>query len=237
MSTDVDLVLRKTNGTPFEIVRTRKNLPVAQMRPVPTAPQAHKELVKLVQRLFLSGSPTPQAVVFSAVEAGSGCTFVCTRTAEILANQLEEPVCLVHANFRSSGLNEHFEIDGNSKAPYGDEWAFMTVADNLWLLSYKPATEDCPRLTSLERFESIIHELRREFTYVLIDAPPLNDYADAALFAKMADGLVMVVEANDTRRDTAQKAKDILDSHRVTILGAVLNNRTFPIPESVYRRL
>lgn len=207
--------------------------------------RAHKELIHLVQRLFLSGKHSPQAVVFSAVEPGSGCTYVCTRTAEILANQLEEPVCLVDANFRSPGLNEEFEYEQDPNAPRYDEWNFMPVGDNaeesrksnLWLISYRPATPDCPRAASLERFQTLIDDLRKDFSYILIDAPPLNEYSDAAMFGRMADGLVLVLKANDTRRDTAERAKRLLDESDVPVLGAVLNRRTYPIPEPLYRRL
>ena len=82
-----------------------------------------------------------------------------------------------------------------------------------------------------------VADLRHDFSYVLIDAPPLSHYADAAVFGRMADGLVMVLEANTTRRETARKAKQLLDDCGVSVLGAVLNKRMFPIPERVYRRL
>jgi Mrp family chromosome partitioning ATPase len=46
-----------------------------------------------------------------------------------------------------------------------------------------------------------------------------------------------VVQANSTHREVARKAKESLDSAKVRILGAVLNERTFPVPESLYRKL
>jgi Mrp family chromosome partitioning ATPase len=53
----------------------------------------------------------------------------------------------------------------------------------------------------------------------------------------LADGLVLVIEANITRRETAQKIKQDLELVGVCLVGAVLNNRTFPIPDSLYRHL
>jgi Mrp family chromosome partitioning ATPase len=49
--------------------------------------------------------------------------------------------------------------------------------------------------------------------------------------------VVVVVGAHSTRRETARKAKESLDAAHVHLLGTVLNNRTFPIPEALYRRL
>jgi Mrp family chromosome partitioning ATPase len=45
------------------------------------------------------------------------------------------------------------------------------------------------------------------------------------------------VEANHSRRDTVRHAKEQLEGAQVRLLGAVLDQRTFPIPEKLYRRL
>ncbi|MGH9594657.1 MAG: hypothetical protein ACRD5L_16320, partial [Bryobacteraceae bacterium] len=62
-------------------------------------------------------------------------------------------------------------------------------------------------------------------------------YADASLLARHADGLVLVVEAGATRREAARKIADDLRAAHMRVLGVVLNNRTYPIPERLYRRL
>ena len=79
--------------------------------------------------------------------------------------------------------------------------------------------------------------MRNEFSYILIDAPPINSHADAALLGGVADGLVMILGANDTRRDAALRAKETLHAGGIPLLGAVLNKRTFPIPEKLYKKL
>lgn len=84
---------------------------------------------------------------------------------------------------------------------------------------------------------SRIAELREHFGYVLICAPPVNLSPDAILFGQFADGVVLVVKANSTRRATAVKVKESFEASNVRLLGAVLNDRTFPIPEALYRRL
>jgi len=45
------------------------------------------------------------------------------------------------------------------------------------------------------------------------------------------------LQANTTRRETARKVKQEMEAASVRLLGAVLNERTFPIPESIYSRL
>jgi Mrp family chromosome partitioning ATPase len=57
------------------------------------------------------------------------------------------------------------------------------------------------------------------------------------LLSRWTDGVVLVLEANATRRDAARRVKEILNAANVSVLGVVLNNRTFPIPDVLYRRL
>jgi succinoglycan biosynthesis transport protein ExoP len=54
---------------------------------------------------------------------------------------------------------------------------------------------------------------------------------------QLTDGLVLVLEANSTRREAALRITENLNAAHVQILGAVLNKRTFPIPGPLYSRL
>ena len=50
-------------------------------------------------------------------------------------------------------------------------------------------------------------------------APHVNLYADTALLGKLADGVVLVVQANSTHREVARKAKESLDSREGSAPG------------------
>jgi len=52
-----------------------------------------------------------------------------------------------------------------------------------------------------------------------------------------SEGMVLVLEADATRREAASVAVSNLRTAGVPILAAVLNKRTFPIPEGIYSRL
>jgi len=206
--------------------------------------QTRDETIKLVQRLFSSkNSEPPQIVVFSGVESGSGCSWVCARVAETLAPQVEGSVCLIDANFHSNSTARHFELGSLEKVP--NERTLPPVLDKgqppgagrLWLASFRQPAAGWQTPGSLDRLRSRLSEMRKDFTVILIDAPPINTYADAALLGSMADGLVMILQANRTRREAAERAKEILDAAGVRVLGAVLNKLTFPIPDFLYRRL
>ena len=111
------------------------------------------------------------------------------------------------------------------------------IASNLWLISGPLAATSGGVTASLDQVRSQIKALPPEFAYVVINAPPVGLYSDAAMLGQWAEGVVLVLEANSTRRVAARKAKQALEAANVRVLGTVLNNRTFPIPEKIYRML
>jgi protein-tyrosine kinase len=203
-----------------------------------------QEEVKLVQSVFRSPHlGGPRVVVFSGVEHGNGSSLICARTAETLADRMGGSVCVVDANLRSPALHRYFGADNlrgftDMVIQSGPIQNFTKRLEgrNLWLLTYGFHTLDPQALLSSDRLRSRIAELRTEFDHVLIDAPPVNLYTDALLLGQTSDGVVLVVEANSTRRESAQKSKEDMESSGVKLLGAVLNKRTFPVPEFLYRK-
>jgi Mrp family chromosome partitioning ATPase len=206
--------------------------------------QAQEEVVKLVQRVFVSlNSHAPRAVVFSSVQ-GNGSSEICSRAGQVLAAQVSGSVCLVDANLRAPSLHQLLGVgmvpglvDATVKPGPIKDFATRIAGGNLWLVPTGWPSAEAPSLLASDRLRLRMRELRAQFDYVLIDAPPVSSYADAVLLGQMADGAILVVEANSTRRETARMAKETFANAKVELLGAILNNRTFPIPEALYRKL
>jgi Mrp family chromosome partitioning ATPase len=53
----------------------------------------------------------------------------------------------------------------------------------------------------------------------------------------LADGLILIIQANSTKRYIAKNARKELQAWNVNVLGAILNNEMFPIPEKILRKL
>lgn len=206
---------------------------------------AQGEAIKLVQRVFLlPGSDAPRMVLFCGVGRGDGSSWVCLRASETLASQVKASVCVVDANLHAPFLHEYFRSNnskGLAEAVLGSgpirNYAQLLNGSNLWVITCGSRIADPHTLLTSDRLQPRLAELRAVFDYVLIDAPPVNLYADATLLGRLADGVVLVVQANSTHREVARKAKESLESAKLRVLGAVLNKRTFPIPESWYRKL
>ena len=82
-----------------------------------------------------------------------------------------------------------------------------------------------------------LDELRLAFDYTIFQAPPAGQFSDPLLLGHLCDGLVLVLTASSTRRVAARKVKERLYSANARLLGTVLNDRKFPIPEKIYKSL
>lgn len=204
-----------------------------------------EEITKLVQRMFLlQGSESPRNVVFSGAESENGCSWVCARVGEVLASQVSGSVCLVDANLKSPGLNAQFGVENQNGLADSlrsresiRNFAQPLSCPRLWLVTAGAAAEDGQSLLSSDRMRQRLTELKAEFDYVLVDTPSISSSNDAAVLGAAMDGLVMVLKANSSRRESAKTAIQDLRAAKVRVLGAVLNQRTFPIPQSIYEKL
>jgi polysaccharide biosynthesis transport protein len=207
-----------------------------------THPSAQDEISKLVHRLFLL--PSGQKVVaFAGVDPGDGCTWLTARIADVLANRSARRVCVVDGNFRSPSLNDCFGVANgfgltDSVLQPGPIGRFARpLRSNFWLISGGSATANGHTFMGSQILRARMTELRAEFDYVLIDAPAVTQTGDAIAWGHLADGIVLVMGANSTHRETARWVAADIAAANVPLLGAVLNKRTFPIPKKVYARL
>ncbi|HXV64081.1 MAG TPA: CpsD/CapB family tyrosine-protein kinase [Vicinamibacteria bacterium] len=190
-------------------------------------------------------------IVVSAVQ-GEGASTVARGLATILGQT--EPTLLVDANLRTP--TQHLAF-GRERGPglsdvAGEKVALKEairehVAPGLDLLCSGTAgggpalsTEALPqikRYIGTQRFRDDALSLPGRYKWAIADMPPVTVYADALNWASNADGAIIVLRAEHTRWEVATKAKQILDSYGIRILGAVLNRRKYHIPDSVYKLL
>jgi len=77
----------------------------------------------------------------------------------------------------------------------------------------------------------------QDFDFILIDCPPLNEIGDALRLGHETDGVFLVVSAGETRRDQIEHAQKILRHSSARLQGLVLNRRTYPVPNVLYKLL
>lgn len=204
---------------------------------------AQEQIRGLVRRVFVPGWPRPsRQVVFSAAGAEMDMTRICVRTAEALASGGAGRICLVEADLHSRPLEQSF---GRTSNDGGDSLetagavraSSRQISQGLWLVPAKTFLGTAANADSAAWLRLRLGELRREFDYAVIHAAAAVQWAGTALLSQLADGLVLGVEAHRTRRLCVRSVRDQLVGANVRVLGIVLGERRFPIPEQLYRRL
>src|SRR6185369_1581496 len=82
-----------------------------------------------------------------------------------------------------------------------------------------------------------VDALRVTFDNILIDCRSLRNASEAAVLASSVDGVVVVVEAGQSRREEITNAQRTIEQAGGKFLGFVLNKRRYPVPEWLYKRL
>ena len=217
-------------------------------RPVP-APRTAQRTASLrpdpyasgiVQRLYLGAEGTaPQALSFISMERSRNDT-LWARVAEHLAAQITGTVCAVDTNFENPIAHKYFNISNDRGLAESldsidriDAFGRRMPGSDLTVI---PVGSARPAAMS-ERLADRVRELREQFDYVILRAPLGAGSADACALGRLTGNAVIVIEAHATRRDAAAHLKLQLEQNGVVVLGAVLNNRTFPIPQSLYSKL
>jgi capsular exopolysaccharide synthesis family protein len=112
-----------------------------------------------------------------------------------------------------------------------------TNINNLSVITSGSSASNPFNILESESLGSLIEQMKEHAYWVLFDSPPVNQYNEALLLSSKVDGVIMVVQAEDTRWEVAQNARLRIENDKVKLLGAVLNKRKMYLPEWVYKRL
>ena len=181
------------------------------------------ELTSLVRQLFFTSDHRTR-IFFAAVDRDSAISDLCERLGRIIATDGNTNVAVVHgAAFQSRVADLANDV---SKLP--ERTSATHLAENLWRVPFGVFEAESENATAENAPLASFH-------YSILGAY-IGDFA-APPFCRSCDGAVLVVNANYTRREAALQAKETLLNWNVELLGAVVVNRAFPVPEAIYRRL
>jgi polysaccharide biosynthesis transport protein len=98
-----------------------------------------------------------------------------------------------------------------------------TAVPRLHLLPSGTCTDNIFGLLWSGRMGRLLPRFREAFDYVLVDAPPCLEFADARIMARHAEKLLLVVRADYTDRQTAQAAAQRLFMDGIPVMGVIFN--------------
>lgn len=180
---------------------------------------------------FSSQEQPLHKLLATSAGAGEGKSVTLANLA-VVAAQLGQRVVLVDCDLRQPQQHELFGLrndTGLTSLVASKEAAasgLQAVADvpGLHVLPSGPLPASPSQVLAARRLDEIMAELAAQADLVLIDAPPAAAVADASVLATKVDGVILVLNAGQTKRDNARRAKEALEKVNAHIVGVVLNN-------------
>ncbi len=174
-------------------------------------------------------------MVTSATES-EGKTVVAANLAAAIAFDLNINALLVDTDLRNPSVGEMFgfkQARGLSDYLVGQEnianYFIRTGIDRLSIIPGGSGKDNPSELLGSMKMENLVNELKSRYSdrYIIFDSSPLLATTEPSVLTKMVDGIILVVRAGVTPRDTIQQALSHLDSEK--ILGMVLNDLDFKL--------
>jgi capsular exopolysaccharide synthesis family protein len=141
---------------------------------------------------------------------------------------IKKSVILVDANLRNPSLHKMFGLPIKpgllDVLLKGESLLQEKMSSRFSVLTSGPPVKDPAALIGSQRMKKLINLMKKNFDFVLIDAPPILSSPDAALLASITDGTIIVVSAGTSDMQDGQRSKQILERAQANILGIVMNN-------------
>jgi protein-tyrosine kinase len=191
------------------------------------------------------------AIAFTSASLGEGVSHVTQLFAIELARHTGRRTLIIDAErLQRLGIEDYLQMPWN---------CHQTNIENVWMLPAKARRKNGAGQTEADRNHehpkrsflvrvakqgedidtglNSVDALRVAFDNILIDCRSLQDSPDVAVLASSVDGVVIVVEAGQARRDEILNAQRTVETSGGNFLGFVMNKRRYPVPEWLYRRL
>ena len=169
---------------------------------------------------------TYRSIVVTSATAGDGKTLTTLNLALTMAQEFHRRVIAVDADLRNGSLHRLLGLGarpGLADVLAGEvtlDEALVDLVDyGLTVLPAGTRPERPAELLGSAAMRSLTDTLGTQFDRILFDTPPALPLADVPTLAPLADGIILVVRAGRTPRQSLEQAIAGLDPARVLGLG------------------
>jgi capsular exopolysaccharide synthesis family protein len=212
---------------------------------IPTKIREHYEAFKERVLLGPSGAKkAPQVLAITGSHHDEGASTVAANLARTLARPGDGSVLLIDADIRHPSVHQTFESrlspglsDILTNGQNIDGVIVPSPVQNLHILSAGTINGNLPEIFDSGKFTSLLNSIKKDYRHVVIDLPAVNEASWALRLAGLCDGVGLVVEAERSRWEVAQRTKELLEQSKAKIIGVIINKRRFYIPRWLYQTL
>ena len=200
---------------------------ISESRHVPFAVVEAYKAIRTNLTFLLATSET-KVFGITSPEAGEGKSTTSVNMA-IAFSQLGDKVLLIDADMRKSSIHKKLKIENNAGlsnvlAGFNNYSEVITrINDTFDVITAGQVPPNPSELLGSARFKELVETVGREYSYVIIDTPPMDVVTDALVIAPHTAGLVLVVKDQVTPTDSIGRAIEAAKFANINILGAVMN--------------
>jgi capsular exopolysaccharide synthesis family protein len=190
------------------------------------------EQYKIARTKILHHYSKPRCMVVSSAQMDDGKSVSAVNLAGCLALKAQTTVLLVDADMRRSRQAKALGVPGSpglsevlaGKCAIEDAVVRLDPLPNLLFLPSGERPLNAAELLDSVRWRSLSGVFRKEFGFVVIDAPPIGLVADYDLVQDVADGVVLVVRPDHTNRTVCLKILSAIPPEK--LIGVLINCST-----------
>ncbi|MCK5306104.1 MAG: CpsD/CapB family tyrosine-protein kinase [Candidatus Omnitrophica bacterium] len=182
------------------------------------------------------------AIVSSSLNEGKSITAV--NLSVIMAADFGKKVLLLDCNLRSPRIDELLNINaqGGLSEILSDNLTSKaavkpTGINNLFVITAGKEAGSPVELLHSQKLPRLLKELRAEYDYIIIDTAAVIPYSDFKVMAPWIDAAALVVRVHKTSREVITRAEAMLKELRINVLGFMLTDVEYYIPDFIYRHL
>jgi Mrp family chromosome partitioning ATPase len=210
-------------------------------------PRLHKEseLMVMAQNIAaLLPSPDKNVIQFIGSRKGEGTSTLVREFALVSAQHSNKPVLLVEADLMQPSQYQAFGIEAKSPLDHVlkegkalDGVVSQVEQSNLFLATLSSKVQSSLTARTFYNPTDMWKIVREQFSLILIDSSPASVTADSLALCETVDGIVLVVEAEQTRSAVVKRVRDQILMQEGNLLGIVFTKRKLYIPELIYKLL
>ncbi|HDR7245208.1 TPA: CpsD/CapB family tyrosine-protein kinase [Bacillus pacificus] len=171
------------------------------------------------------------SLMVTSANPSEGKTTTTANMAVVFAQQGKK-VLLIDADMRKTAMHQMFQVDNIfgltnvlTHSERLEKCVQTTSVDNLHFLACGPIPPNPAELLGSKSMQELLAQAYSTYDLVIFDLPPILAVTDAQIMANVCDASILVVRSESTDKETAVKAKGLLESAKGKLLGVVLNDR------------
>jgi succinoglycan biosynthesis transport protein ExoP len=190
--------------------------------------------------LFMSPDRPIKTMVITSPSPQEGKTTTAINLSVTMA-EAGGRVLIIDTDMRRPRLHRSFGVGnqlGISTVIVGkatlEEAIKHTDVPNLDVLTCGPVPPNPSELLHTDRFAAVLADCAKLYDRIVLDSPPTSAVTDPAVLGNLVDGVVLIIKAGETTRDSAIHARRQLMAAKARVIGVVVNAIDFSNPAYGY---